>query len=350
MAYTTINDPSEYFSILQHTGTSTDALSLVGAGFQPDWVWSKGVSNSGDNFVHDSNRGVQKNLNTNDDGEEATTSQGLQSFDSDGFTMGILGGMNFNNQTYVHWLWKCNGGTTASNSNGTITSTVQANTDAGFSIVTYTGVGATRTVGHGLGVAPKWIVFKNRNKGAGEGWVVYHGGNTDAPNTDGLHLNLQNATNDDTDYFSDQTVSSTIFGVSGDDRSGGSYNSFPPLFAEKQGYNKFGSYTGNGNADGSFVNTGFAPAWVMIKRTDSSSNGNWFIIDKARTRTNPRLGHLRANQTNAQNTSTNQSIDFLSNGFKLRDSNTSLNDGTYVYMAFAESPSVTSNGTPNNAR
>ena len=162
MAYTTINDPTEYFSMLQHTGTSTDALSLVGAGFQPDWVWTKCFSNSGDHFVHDSNRGVQKNLNTNDDGEEATTSQGLQSFDSDGFTMGILGGMNFNTQSYVHWLWKCNGGTTASNSNGTITSTVQVNTDAGFSIVTYTGVGATRTVGHGLGAAPKWIVLNSK--------------------------------------------------------------------------------------------------------------------------------------------------------------------------------------------
>ena len=222
MAYTTINDPTEYFSMLQHTGTSTDALSLVGAGFQPDWVWTKCFSNSGDHFVHDSNRGVQKNLNTNDDGEEATTSQGLQSFDSDGFTMGILGGMNFNTQSYVHWLWKCNGGTTASNSNGTITSTVQVNTDAGFSIVTYTGVGATRTVGHGLGAAPKWIVYKNRNKGAGEGWVVYHASNTDAPATDGLHLNLTNATNDDTDYYSDQAPNSTTFGVSGDDRTGGS--------------------------------------------------------------------------------------------------------------------------------
>ena len=348
MAYTTINDPTEYFSMLQHTGTSTDALSLVGAGFQPDWVWTKCFSNSGDHFIHDSNRGVQKNLNANDDGEEATTSQGLQSFDSDGFTMGILGGMNFNTQSYVHWLWKCNGGTTASNSNGTITSTVQVNTDAGFSIVTYTGVGATRTVGHGLGAAPKWIVYKNRNKGAGEGWVVYHASNTDAPATDGLHLNLTNATNDDTDYYSDQAPNSTTFGVSGDDRTGGSNNYVAYCFLEKPGYSKFGRYLGNGNNDGPFIYTGFKPAWFLLKNT--SATQNWYLFDTSRSPLNPSDSAQQVSGTSAEETG--YPMDFLSNGFKIRHNDNAWNaDGNnFVYMAFAEHPFVTSNGTPNNAR
>ena len=348
MAYTTINDPTEYFSMIQHTGTSTDALSLVGAGFQPDWVWTKCFSNSGDHFIHDSNRGVQKNLNANDDGEEATTSQGLQSFDSDGFTMGILGGMNFNTQSYVHWLWKCNGGTTASNSNGTITSTVQVNTDAGFSIVTYTGVGATRTVGHGLGAAPKWIVYKNRNKGAGEGWVVYHASNTDAPATDGLHLNLTNATNDDTDYYSDQAPNSTTFGVSGDDRTGGSYNYVAYCFLEKQGYSKFGSYVGNGDNNGPFIYTGFKPAWFLLKNT--SATQNWYLFDTSRSPRNPSDSAQQVSGTSAEETG--YPMDFLSNGFKIRHNDNAWNgDGNnFVYMAFAEHPFVTSNGAPNNAR
>ena len=348
MAYTTIDDPTEYFSMLQHTGTSTDALSLVGAGFQPDWVWTKCFSNSGDHFIHDSNRGVQKNLNANDDGEEATTSQGLQSFDSDGFTMGILGGMNFNTQSYVHWLWKCNGGTTASNSNGTITSTVQVNTDAGFSIVTYTGVGATRTVGHGLGAAPKWIVYKNRNKGAGEGWVVYHASNTDAPATDGLHLNLTNATNDDTDYYSDQAPNSTTFGVSGDDRTGGSYNYVAYCFLEKQGYSKFGSYVGNGDNNGPFIYTGFKPAWFLLKNT--SATQNWYLFDTSRSPRNPSDSAQQVSGTSAEETG--YPMDFLSNGFKIRHNDNAWNGNgnNFVYMAFAEHPFVTSNGAPNNAR
>ena len=348
MAYTTINDPTEYFSMIQHTGTSTDALSLVGAGFQPDWVWTKCFSNSGDHFVHDSNRGVQKNLNTNDDGEEATTSQGLQSFDSDGFTMGILGGMNFNTQSYVHWLWKCNGGTTASNSNGTITSTVQVNTDAGFSIVTYTGVGATRTVGHGLGATPKWIVYKNRNKGAGEGWVVYHASNTDAPATDGLHLNLTNATNDDTDYYSDQAPNSTTFGVSGDDRTGGSYNYVAYCFLEKPGYSKFGRYLGNGNNDGPFIYTGFKPAWFLLKNT--SATQNWYLFDTSRSPRNPSDSAQQVSGTSAEETG--YPMDFTSSGFKIRHNDNAWNGNgnNFVYMAFAEHPFVTSNGAPNNAR
>jgi hypothetical protein len=248
----------------------------------------------------------------------------------------------------VAWQWKCNGGTTSSDSNGSITSTVQVNTDAGFSIVLYAGAGATRTVGHGLGTAPKWIVFKNRNKSAGEGWVVYHGANTSAPETDGLHLNLNNATNDTTDYFSDQAVTSTTFGVSGDDRSGGSFNYVAYCFAEKQGYSKFGSYTGNGNDDGSFVYTGFKPAWGLFKRTDAAEN--WFLFDSTRDPENPNNDRLLPDLSNAESES--EEIDFLSNGFKMRTGSSAVNTdgGTYIYMAFAESPFVTSNKVPNNAR
>ena len=228
---------------------------------------------------------------------------------------------------------------------------MQANTTAGFSIALWTG-NATggATIGHGLGAVPHWMIVKRRD-GTADSWPVYNHKNTSAPQTDYLHLDEQIATTDSVDRWNDTAPTSTVVSL-GDagavNGSGATYVGY--FFTEKQGYSKFGSYIGNGSSEGAHVYTGFSPAWIMIKRTDSSSNGNWFIIDNKRTVTNPRLGHLRANQNNAENTSTNQSIDFLSNGFKLRDSNTSLNNGTYVYMAFAQSPFVSSKGVPATAR
>ena len=353
MAYTTVNDPSIYFNTVLYTGNGKDDRAVIGTGFQPDWLWYKERSSTSEHRSFDSSRGASKRIEPNNDNQEATDTTNHKSFDSDGFTVGTSGSTNAVGDTYVAWQWKCNGGTTSSDSNGSITSTVQVNTDAGFSIVLYAGAGVTRTVGHGLGTAPKWIVIKNRNKSAGEGWVVYHGANTSAPETDGLHLNLTNATNDTTDYFSDQAVTSTTFGVSGDDRSGGSFNYVAYCFAEKQGYSKFGSYVGNGAQDGTFVYTGFKPAWLMIKRTDAAKN--WYIADSKRSPSNITKAFLVANSSDAEDTSgdtTDAYFDILSNGFKLRQDFSHLNadGGTHIYMAFAESPFVTSNKVPNNAR
>ena len=353
MAYTTIDNPSEHFNTVLHTGNSTDATSITGVGFQPDWVWTKCRSNTGDNFIHDSNRGAQKNLNTNDTGTEATTSQGLQSFDSDGFTMGILGGMNFNSQTYVNWLWKANGGTTSTNTAGTnIDTTVQANTTAGFSIMTYTGTGTDNdSIGHGLGAVPHWIIVKNRDET--NGWQVYHHKNTDAPETDYLNLDKTTATQDDHDRWSDQAPSSTVITLGGNDgvsKSGVKYVCY--AFTEIQGYSKFRSYIGNANADGPFVYTGFRPAWLMLRNTIAGED--WLIWDVVRDKNNSNgntmTGRLKANDSIAE--VNGNDIDFLSNGFKIRtDSGYANGDGnTILYMAFAEHPFVSSKGVPVTAR
>ena len=352
MAYTTIDNPSEHFNTVLHTGNSTDATSITGVGFQPDWVWTKCRSNTGDNFIHDSNRGAQKNLNTNDTGTEATTSQGLQSFDSDGFTMGILGGMNFNSQTYVNWLWKANGGTTSTNTAGTnIDTTVQANTTAGFSIMTYTGTGTDNdSIGHGLGAVPHWIIVKNRDET--NGWQVYHHKNTSAPETDYLNLDKQAATQDDSDRWSDQAPSSTVITLGGNDgvsKSSVKYVCY--AFTEIQGYSKFGSYTGNANADGPFVYTGFKPAFVIIKNTADSAD--WTMWDTARYPDNPQNRQLYPNLSNAEDSASSTTIlDMLSNGFKMRGTNNKINGSsdTMIYIAFAEHPFVSSKGVPVTAR
>ena len=361
MAYTTIDDPSAYFHVNLHNGNGTNNTDITfdaNAGdFQPDWIWFKGRTSSAiDHALFDSSRGTTKILNSNNNNAENAQGASLKAFNSNGFRVGDDAGdygVNANGRTYVTWNWKINGGTTtsvsASGSGATqvLASTHQANTTAGISIITYTGTGATATITHGLGGVPDVLLFKERS--TPNNWYMYHSANTAAPETDYLVLDTTDAT---TDFliWNDTAPTSTVCSLSNSGVHGNTETFVCYAFRSIQGYSKFGSYTGNGNADGAFVYTGFSPAWIMIKRTDSSTNGNWFIIDNKRTVTNPRLGHLRANQTNVENTSTNQSIDFLSNGFKLRDSNTSLNNGTYVYMAFAESPFVSSEGVPTTAR
>ena len=353
MAFTTIDDPSQYFQTVLYTGdgNSTQAITNDGnSDLQPDWIWTKQRSHAVGHNLTDSSRGASKALfSESTDAED--TGGNISSFNSDGFTTTDANRTNQSGRTFVAWQWVANGGTTSSNSDGSITSTVQANTTAGFSIALWTG-NATggATIGHGLGAVPHWMIVKRRD-GTADSWPVYNHKNTSAPQTDYLHLDEQIATTDSVDRWNDTAPTSTVVSL-GDagavNGSGATYVGY--FFTEKQGYSKFGSYIGNGSSEGAHVYTGFSPAWIMIKRTDSSSNGNWFIIDNKRTVTNPRLGHLRANQNNAENTSTNQSIDFLSNDFKLRDSNTSLNNGTYVYMAFAQSPFVSSKGVPATAR
>ena len=354
MAYTAIDDPSAYFQIATWTGNSTDNRSITNDGnsdLQPDWVWIKNRSSTQNHYTYDSTRGVNVQLLPHDTPAESTVADRLQAFESDGFQVGASSEVNYNTYTYVGWQWKANGGTTTTNdasatSVGSIDSVYQANTTAGFSIVTYTGTGSAATVAHGLGVKPEWIVIKNRGKD--EGWAIYHGANTSAPETDGLSLNNGNATNDDTDYWNDVAPTTTTFGVSGDDRSGGSYNFVAYVFNSVQGYSKFGNYTGNGNTDGPFIYTGFQPAWIMIKRTDNT--GSWLIFDNKRNGKNPDNDEIEANTTSAE--VSNDRLDILSNGFKIRNSAGYVNasSATYVYMAFAELPFVSSEGVPVTAR
>jgi hypothetical protein len=348
MAYTTINKPTDYFNTKLHTGTGAEA-TITGIGFQPDLVWSKSRSNVEGNTLIDGVRGAGNALVTNTTSAEATgETQMLKSFNSDGFVVGFNGQWNASAYTYVYWNWLAANGT-ASNTNGTITSTVSANTTSGFSIVSYTGNGSSgATIGHGLGVAPRFIVVKQRNSTAS--WVCYH---ASLGNTKRIFLNLTNASDTDTDW-NNTTPTSNVFYVGNsvnNNASGSTYIAY--CFAEKKGFSKFGSYTGNGSADGTFVYTGFKPAFLIVKRTDSGGY-DWLTYDnKRQVSFNVIDDFLKPNLSDAETTgNANQSLDFLSNGVKFRGSGASSNasGGTYIYMAFAENPLVTSTGIPTTAR
>ena len=354
MAYATINDPSEHFGTILYTGTGTTGHPVVGVNFQPDWVWIKNKASGKDHVIIDSSRGVTKQLHPNSANTESTVS-GLTSFNSNGFTLGSDGGANARSGAHVAWNWKANGGTTTTNDAsstgvGTIDSVYQANTTAGFSIVTYTGTNAAGTIAHGLGAVPDWIITKNRV--SANSWAIYHSANTSAPETDFLLLNTDAATVDNANRWNDVAPTSTVFSVKQSAETNNSDNSdtfVAYCFTEIQGYSKFGKYVGNANADGPFIYTGFKPAWMIIKRTDSANS--WYLVDITRDSANIADHELEANNTGAEATGTDR-LDILSNGFKIRTSGAAYNadDGTYIYIAFAESPFVTSNGGPNNAQ
>ena len=347
MAYTTIDDPSAYFQAKTYTGTGS-SLAITNDGnsnLQPDWLWIKNRGTVDENVVHDSVRSVGKRLLTDGSQAEATTTNQVTSFDTNGFT--VPGGSNntgASSNNYVAWQWKASGSTT-SNTDGTITSTVSANTTAGFSIVSYTGTGATATIGHGLGSAPKWVIVKQRS--ATRNWVVMHSG---IGFTKYLYLDSNQASNTG-NFFNDTDPSSTVFNVVNDggvNASSGTYIAY--CFAPKKGYSKFGSYTGNGNADGTFIYTGFKPAMVIIKNSSRSSE-NWNIIDNKRDGFNGSNENLAPNLSGTESSGNNR-WDILSNGFKCRDTNNEVNASgdTYIYMAFAENPFVSSTGIPCTAR
>ena len=354
MAYATINDPSEHFGTILYTGTGTTGHPVVGVNFQPDWVWIKNKASGKDHVIIDSSRGVTKQMHTNNTNTESTVS-GLTSFNSNGFTLGSDGGANARSGAHVAWNLKANGGTTTTNDAsstgvGTIDSVYQANTTAGFSIVTYTGTNAAGTIAHGLGAVPDWIITKNRV--SANSWAIYHSANTSAPETDFLLLNTNDATVDNANRWNDVAPTSTVFSVKQSAETNNSDNSdtfVAYCFTEIQGYSKFGKYVGNANADGPFIYTGFKPAWMIIKRTDSANS--WYLVDITRDSANIADHELEANNTGAEATGTDR-LDILSNGFKIRTSGAAYNadDGTYIYIAFAESPFVTSNGGPNNAQ
>jgi len=346
MAYTTINKPTDYFNTKLYTGNGTDATGITGVGFQPDFTWIKSRSDGSWHNLFDVIRGATTRLNSNSTSADNTASTTLQSFDTDGFTVGTGGDVNGNTINYASWNWLASN-TTASNTDGSITSTVSANTTSGFSIVSYTGTGSTATVGHGLGVTPKMIITKNRS--SVETWRPYH---VALGAGQALALNDVNATDTDAAYWSNTAPTSSVFTVGTTAGTNGSGNSMIAYcFADVQGFSKFGSYTGNGNADGPMVYTGFKPAWVMMKRTDTTND--WFIFDSTRNTFNETDLRISANSNGAESDQTGSNpIDILSNGFKCRGNAgaTNASGGSYIYMAFAEQPLVGTNDIPATAR
>ena len=343
MAYTTINKSTENFNTKLYTGNA-GTQSITGVGFQPDLTWIKRRNTTGGNMWTDAVRGVTKTIISNETSAEQTFANGLTAFGTDGFTVGSEGGFNSAN-TIASWNWKAGNSAGSSNSNGSITSTVSANTTAGFSIVKYTGTGSNATIGHGLGVAPSMIIIKNLT--SGRDWLVYH---KELGNTHGIYLDLTNASTSSSGFFNNTSPTSSVFSVGTDtDANDSSDNTIAYCFAEKTGYSKFGSYTGNGSTNGTFVFCGFRPAWVMSKRSDSSDG--WRIRDAKRDIDNPAQHRLLANASDAEVSASSQDTDFLSNGFKIRNSDSGYNGSgaTYIYMAFGQSI-VGSNNIPANAR
>jgi len=357
MAYTNIDDPSAYFQTATYTGAGANqtVTNDGNSDLQPDFLWIKRRNAGYGHVLVDSNRGLGSSnppyLASEATDAENSNQNWISGVGTNGFTIGI-NEQNLSNTsgTYVAWQWKANGGTTSSNTSGGITTTVQANTDAGFSIVTYTGDGATsQTVGHGLGAVPKMIISKDRDATSNvPTWRCYHEA---IGNTKYLTLNATDAaaTFDD---WGNTTPTSSVYtiGGSGGYRPTNTNNTeyIAYVFAEKQGYSKFGSYVGNGNANGSFIYTGFKPAFVMVKRSDGTSD--WTILDNKREGYNLINKRLVANSSAAE--ATYNVLDFVSNGFKFRDGDGIWNGSgsTYIYMAFAENPFTTSTGIPTTAR
>ena len=345
MAYTTINKSSDYFNTKLYTGNATDDTAITGVGFTPSFLWGKNRTDATNHYFIDAVRGVTKEINSNNSDAEGTDATLKKSFDSDGFTLGN-GSLNQSSKDFVTWNWKANGQGSA-NSDGSINTTyTSANTTSGFSISTVTLSGSgNQTFGHGLGVTPSLIIFKCTSHA--ESWKVYHS-SLSSPESKYLQLNTTDEAGNASNIWGAGMTSSTVgvkvgtIGTAGQD-----YVAY--CFAEKKGFSKFGSYTGNGNADGAFIYTGFKPAFVLLKNTTLSVE-NWVINDSGRNPSNIVDKDLFANQNYVEAVHSRQ--DFLSNGFKFRSTanNSNKSGDTYIYMCFAESPLVSSNGVPAVAR
>jgi len=346
MAYTTINKSSEHFNTLTWTGDGSSSRNITGVGFQPDWVWGKCRNTTVSHALYDAVRGASKIINSNANSSEGTNSA-LSAFVSDGFTVNSDSYLNANSNTYVAWNWLGANGT-ASNTDGSITSTVSANTTSGFSIVTWTGTGSNATIGHGLSSTPSMIIVKNLS--SAYEWGVYH---KILGATQNIYLDSTGGAGSTTFWNSTEPTSS-VFSVGSTLYTNGSgQNYIAYCFAEKTGYSKFGSYTGNGNADGTFVYTGFKPAFVMVKYIQSGNN--WVVWDNKRSdvpNANVNDQVLYPNSNAPELSSTTRAIDTLSNGFKIRGTGGDCNGSgeTYIYMCFAEAPLVGTNDVTAKAR
>ena len=361
MAYTTINKSSEHFNTKLWTGTGS-SNALTGVGFQPDWVWIKNRTDAQSHVLQDAVRGVGNTIiSNNTDAQSAEGAGDLTAFGSDGFTVGTNGRVNGSGKSIVAWNWKAGTGQGSSNTDGSTNTTyTSVNTTAGFSISSYAGSGSLATIGHGLGVAPKVVLIKSTSHT--ESWTMYHASlgagkyiylnNTDAAGGGGSNTSI----------FNNTAPTNSVFTVNTDGTVNGSgKNYIAYCFADVTGYSKFGSYTGNGNADGTFIYTGFKPAFIMTKNSVYTSN--WVMKDNKRSGTSALqdFGQMNPNQTENPsanlNTEENKAsafaVDILSNGFKMRgvdNAGSNWDGNTYIYMAFAEAPLVGTNNVPCTAR
>ena len=348
MAYTTINKHTNYFNTKLYSGNGS-TQNITGVGFQPDLIWQKERTSTSYHVLTDVIRGNTKQFFPNVTAVEATDSNYITSFDSDGFGQGQNNDTNQSGQTYVAWNWKA-GGAGSANTAGTINSTVSVNTTAGCSIVSYTGTGANATVGHGLGVAPAFYMVKSRNNAYD--WRCYH---KSLGNGKYIDLNSTAAVATNSNAWNNTSPTSTVFSLSTGstpNASGGTFVAY--CFAEKTGFSKFGSYEGNGSTNGTFVYTGFKPKFIIIK--DADNVRNWYLTDAVRDPINYVRNTLTPNTAEAEFVNANYNrVDFLSNGFKLRGgasgvgNDTNGSGNTYIYMAFGQSL-VGSNNVPCTAR
>ena len=351
MAYTTIDDPEKYFKPVKYVGNLLQH-PVEGFNHQPDWLWFKNADTTNSHNLLDSTRGTDKKLEgTNNNNAEADTTTRLDSFDADGFTVETDPSVNGNNNEIVVFSWAANGGsvTNVAESGDNPGFSRQTSTTAGFSIIKYTGTGAVGTIAHGLGIVPDFIIIKRLENA--DNWRTYDsvGGGTKA-----MRLNLNGGHGTSSSFYNDTDATSSVFTVGTNSEINGDAETYIAyVFGSVKGYSKIGSYVGNGNADGPLVYTGFKPAWVMVKKTSGSHD--WYIqygnttFDGVSQAVNPVKSSLIANSSGAK--ATENSMDFVNDGFKLRTSGNGHNTSgdTYLYMAFAQNSLVNSNGIPGNA-
>jgi len=325
--------PSENFNPVLYTGNGSNGHAIGAVGFQPDLVWTKERSGVSHNALVDVVRGVSKQIYSNLTVAEEVVS-GVTAFGTDGFTLGANNTANENGQTYVAWNWKA-GGNAVSNTNGTITSSVSANVDAGFSIATFTLPTSAQTIGHGLSKPPELVIQKGRATGSAWWSFVKPVGNTKA-----LRLDSSSSSVTSQNFWNNTDPTSTVVTIGAGSGSNNSWLMY--CFHSVEGYSKVGSYVGNGNVDGVYVNCGFSPAVIITKSTGS---GGWRIIDNKRTPFNPSKASLYPDSNDGEYTGSGHETDFTANGFKMRNSNSRLNTNgqKYIFLAFAESPFKNSN-------
>ena len=346
MAYSTINKGSSFMNPILYTGTGSNQ-SITGVGFQPDLIWGKSRNVTGDNYIFDAVRGSSNLLKANSNAEEETgATTALTGFDSDGFSVGTSADMNGSTNTRVAWNWKA--GTTSGLSGGTITpSSYSINTTSGFGIYKWTGTGSAGTIAHGLGATPKMMIVKALSgaPGGAQAWSVYH---ASLGNDKFLVLNSTDAETTTTTDWNSTSPTDTLFTLGTANRTnavGGDYIGY--VFADVTGFSKFGIYSGNGDVDGPMIYTGFRPAWLMVKRKNSTSN--WTIVDTTRAPSNVISIYSDANLSTTDGSYAGW--DIVSNGFKFRNTDAGINasGGTYIYMAFGQ-PIISNSGVPANAR
>jgi hypothetical protein len=326
MAYTTIDKPSDYFETVLWSSVDTSIDTLD---FQPDWVWIKSRTNADTQVLFDSVRGAGERLSSSSAGAESTKTDELTAFNSDGFTLGTGSNVNRASNNNVAWSWK-------------------ETADAGFDIVSYTGNATIRTISHSLSAVPNWMIIKCRSED-GHSWKVYH---KSIGATKTLALQGTGTPDDDANYHNDTEPTSSVFtvGSNGDVNDDGE-TFIAYLFAEKQGYSKFGSYIANANANGIFEYTGFKPAFLLIKNTSQATD--WIMYDNKREGYEPQNKEFRANTNAAERNAEDNNVQFCANGFKVRNAGTKSNADSgdnLIYIAFAEQPLVTSTGIPATAR